>query len=93
MGMTTGIVGIIRPDDKFKKMKEVWDVCSAAGVEIPNEVGEFFDWEEPDESGMVVDLDYHPAVSKHKAEMEDGLEVDLSKIDEDITIIRFVNYY
>ena len=42
MGMSTHLVGIVPPDDDWKKMKAVWDACDNADVDIPKDVSEFF---------------------------------------------------
>lgn len=41
MGMSTRVYGIILPDEKWKKMKSVYDACRAAGINPPLEVEEF----------------------------------------------------
>ena len=37
-------------------MKAIYDAYTAADVEIPEEVGKFFNWEDPDEHGVKVEL-------------------------------------
>lgn len=91
MGMNTIIYGIRRPDEKWKAMKAVWDACEVAGVEPPEEVSEFFDWEQPQDSGVKVSL--VSAVSERTADMREIFEVDLSDIPKDVTAIQFINSY
>ena len=94
MSMSTHVVGIKPPplDEKWKKMKEVWDSCNAAGVEIPEEVGKFFDWETPDDKGVLISLDEKCECCKEWwNDYSSGFEVDVSKIPKDIKIIRFYN--
>lgn len=87
MSMSTSVIGFKPPDAKWKKMKEVWDACRAAGIDPPKEVSEFFEWMDPDPNGVEVDL---PA-----AEWSDdgraGFEIEVSKIPKGVTIIRFYN--
>ena len=93
MSMSTTVVGIKPPDIKWKKMKEVYDACMSAQVDIPDEVDRFFGGEKPDEKGVVVSLRGHICCVKWQAEMEEGFEVNLNHLPEDISIIRFYNSY
>jgi len=43
MGMSTHVKGFIRPDDEFKRMKQIWDLCETSGVSMPTEVYDYFD--------------------------------------------------
>ena len=87
------IVGFKPPDDQFKKMKGVYDACVKAGINVPDEVMEFFNDEPPDDSGVAVELDKHKAVKEYSAEMQDGFELDLIKLDPNIKLIRFYHSY
>lgn len=96
----TYIVGVRPPDEKWKKMKAVWDACKAAGTEIPKDVYEFFDHETPDDKGVLVELSsgkdgpHHECVSSYDDnDCQEGFEIDVSKIPKDITIIRVVNHW
>ena len=40
MSMSTNVIGFAPPDDKWLKMKEVYDSCIIAGVNVPREVVE-----------------------------------------------------
>ena len=101
MSMSTHIIGFRPPDEKWRKMKAVWDACVAADMSIPNTVHEFFGGESPDPNGVEVDLFssalYHhgkpSAVKKWNADMQEGFEVDVTKLPKDVTIIRFYNSY
>jgi hypothetical protein len=93
MGACPRIVGFAPPDDKWKQMRSVYDACSDAGVAVPSEVLEFFNHEEPSESGIKVELDNHECCKEHKAEMEEGYEVDLRKVPANIQFIRFYVSY
>jgi hypothetical protein len=89
MGMSTHVVGFRPPDEKWKKMKKIWDSCQEAGVAVPKEVAEFFDDCEPDPAGVEVEIKTHP----YHDESRDGYEVHLSEIPKDVTLIRFFNSY
>jgi len=89
MSMSTSVVGFRPPDEKWKTMKEVWDSCKKAGIEIPKEVDKFFNYTSPDESGVEVNLD--KCTKDYRNDYSEGLEINLEKIPKDIKIIRFVN--
>lgn len=90
MGMSMHIVGFTPPDEKWLKMKKIWDACEAADIEMPEEVEEFFNYEPPDEEGVLINLKNTGfAVKEWSAEMEEGFQVELSKLPKDIKLIRF----
>lgn len=91
MGMNTTVYGIVPPDDIWKLMKKVVDACDAVGIEWPDEVSDFFNDEPPDEKGVIVDIENTPGVIEYNSEMCNGFEVDITKLDPNIKIVRFVN--
>jgi hypothetical protein len=100
VSMSTYVVGIKPADAKREKMLAAWDACIAAGVPAPDGVHEYFgtdDREELDPAGVKVTIGGGYAcaggVSPYSADMEDGFEVDLRKLDPDIKILRFYNSY
>lgn len=94
MKVSTHIVGIKPPDEKWKKMKAVYDACVNAGINIPMEVSGFFGHEQPDDNGVVLcERQLGDCVSEYGDSNGTGFEVDVSKIPEDVRIIRFVSYW
>lgn len=91
MSMSTDVYGIIPPDKKYARMKAIWDACSEAGIEYPEEVSEFFNWEEPCDKGTIIHL--KEGVSEYSGDAEDGMDVNLSKLPDGVKILRFVNSY
>ena len=87
MGMSTWVKGIKPPDEKWEKMKAIWDACEKADIEIPEEVEEFFDGEPPDDKGVVVEIPKH----EYTDDSRQGFEIYLNELPKDIQIIRFVN--
>jgi len=85
MGMTIDVVGVVPPDETWRKMKAIWDACAAAGIETPDEVFEYFDEQNPDPDGMVVDI---PCL---KYGDNSGLEIVVADIPDKVKIIRFIN--
>jgi len=93
MGMYTSVYGIKPADKKFKEMEKIYHLCNEQGITIPVEVDDFFNGEIPDSKGVIVGLDNKQGVSKYHEEMQEGFEVNLKKLPEDIKFIRFVNNY
>lgn len=99
MGMSTHVVGFKPPDEKWRKMKAAWDSCTAAGVDVPKEIGEFFNWEKPDDEGVTVTLEdwkggkevLHECIRKWSEGSRSGYEVDVTKLPKDVTVLRFYN--
>jgi len=84
MSLSINIVGIKKPDDKFHKMKDVFDACVNARVNVPSSVIEYFNDMKPNDNGVCVELPSH-AIKKIS---ELGREIDLNLIDKDITMIK-----
>lgn len=85
--------GFKPPDNKWKAMKACYDSCKAAGVDPPGEVDKFFNYEEPDDSGVLVeqkDLEKLDAVRKYSEDGYSGYDVILDKLPKDVKIIRFI---
>jgi len=91
MGMSTYVVGIRRPDEKWAQMKAVWDACRAAGVGPPDEVLEFFNHESPDPAGIIVELRGTPCIRAYNDDMRQGWEVDIATLPKNVTAVRFFN--
>lgn len=101
MGMSTHVVGFKPPDEKWRKMKAAWDSCTAAGVDVPKEIGEFFNWSAPDERGVIVKLEewkdgkkvLHECLREWSEDTHtrEGYEIDVTKLPKDVTVLRFYN--
>ena len=93
MSMSTHVVGFCPADAKFKKMKAVYDACTEAKTTVPDEVQAFFNHEEPDDAGVVVDLEasMDSPVAKWSDDYRAGLEVDITKLPKHVRIVRFYN--
>jgi hypothetical protein len=92
MSMSTHIVGFKAPDKKWNEMKAIWDACKRAKINVPDEVDEYFDFQEPDDSGVLVNLD-QVAVRWNDGDMCSGLEIPVHSLPKDLTSIRFYNSY
>lgn len=89
MSMSTHIEGIIPPDDKFKKMMEIFNLCSQQGIDPPEEVWKFFNNEDPDPHGTVIRLE--DVAEEWGNESASGLQILLEDIPKHVKIIRFYN--
>lgn len=87
MGMSSHVVGFRAPDEKWQKMKAIYDACEAGKISVPDEVENFFDGMPPDPSGVEVRIPTTP----FRREMQEGFEVDIKNLPADITAIRFYN--
>ena len=92
MSMSSNVVAFRPPDEKWKKMKEIWDLCKETGVPVPEQVSYFFNYEEPDGQGVSVSLEtLHGCLVEYKTEYSEGYEVHLDKLPPNVKIIRFYN--
>ena len=91
MGMSTHVIGFKPADEKWHKMKAVWDACEKAGIDTPEEVIDFFADEPPDENGVVVYIEETDYCKEWKDDMKEGFEIEVYKLPKDVKIIRFYN--
>ena len=87
MGMSMHVVGVVPPDGEWEKMKAAHDACLAAGVEIPEEILSFFEWQEPDPKGLSVKIDQH--VSGYNTESCQGFDVAIKDLPKNVKVVRF----
>ena len=87
MSMSTHVIGFKPPDEKWKKMKAIWDSCENANIEIPQEVMEYFSYETPDISGVEVEINAEEWDDEGRA----GYQIHIDKIPKDVKTIRFYN--
>lgn len=91
MGMSTHIVGFKPADEKWQQMKEALEACRRADVEVPDEIDQFFNYEDPDEAGVRVEIEDTDAVSEWHDEAGSGYDIDVSKLPTDVTLVRVWN--
>lgn len=93
MGMSTNIEAIRPPDEKWKKMKAIFDSCKNANIDPPDEIWDFFNGEPPSDLGVVIEIENTDAVEKVSEDMRDGFIVDLTELPKDVKYIKFYNSY
>ena len=91
---TLYLMGFKPPDEKWKKMKAIWDACEAAKVDPPRKVEEFFDGEPPEDTGVALELGKGydkkglDILREYSDEMKSGYEFDLKDLPPDVKTIR-----
>jgi hypothetical protein len=92
MSMSTYVRGFRPADEKWKKMKKIWYACQEAGVDVPDEVDDFFDGDKPDEAGVEIKLNSKTGCKEWSdGNGRDGIEITLDNLPKNVTVIRFVN--
>lgn len=81
----------VPPDEKWQKMAKVYHACKDAGIDPPYQVEEYFEDGPPEPHGKEVSLNH--VAREYKAEMHWGLEINVSKIPKNATVIRFYIAY
>jgi len=96
MSMSSHIKGVRNLNGKFQKMMDIKLACEAAGSDYPKSVLEYFEY--PGESEQFLkdemsEVGLGDAVREYSRDCCDYFDVDLSKISDEVKIIRFVNSY
>jgi hypothetical protein len=76
MSNSISIQGVIPKDEKYKKMKAVWDACYEAGVALPEAVKRFFDYGALLEAGVQIPLNDHECCKKNPDTQVHTIEID-----------------
>lgn len=96
MSMSTNIRAFI-PDTnpEFQKHKKILLLCAESGVSLPKETAEYFDSEDADEYLLDEKLEIQLKKGVHYVEYHGdaahGFEVDLLKLPDGVTKLRFYN--
>ena len=88
MGINTYIIGFTPQDENYQKMRQIWENCTEMNISIPDEVDDFFNYEEPNEDGIEMEI---PNQEWSDGDMSTGIEVNIKNIPEIVEKIRFVN--
>jgi len=92
MGVSIEAVGFKPADEKWHKMKLIWETCEESDVVVPSEVLTFFNHEAPeDKPGMEVDLG--DSCKEYEHEYREGYEIDVTKLPKGVRFIRVYNSY
>jgi hypothetical protein len=96
MGMSTHVSGVRDLDGRFKQMINVKLACEAANIEYPREVNEYFLDYDPgcdveDLERYMSEVAIENACTCDNYDATESYEVDITKLPEDITKVRFIN--
>lgn len=80
-------------DDEAQNMADIWHSCTRGGIDVPDEVVDFFEGQGPDDAGRPVKLDDHECCSKYSDDMKTGLEIDMTKLPANVKKLRFFVSY
>lgn len=90
--MSTHVVGFRPPDEKWRRMKAVWDACLQAEIEPPENVNDFFEGRTPDPAGVEVSLTgFTPIAREWMDETRSGYEINVDDLPDGVKIVRFYN--
>ena len=90
--MCSYIQGIKPKTEDYEKRLQVYNLCTALNIPIPQEIDSYFNGEVCEE-GIICDLPKESLKEYQDRYCREFFEVDLTKIPSDITKIRFVNSY
>ncbi len=91
--MSMHVKGFKAHDEKWLKMKAVYESCVEAKIPVPPEVCRFFNWDTPDDAGVTVEIKGTEACKPFKDDMMSGFDIDLKKLPADLTHVRFYCSY
>jgi len=90
MVVSTCVYGFRPANDKWEKMKAIYDAYVAADLQVPDSIRNFFSWCEPSEYGVIVRLPTG-CLREHRGNDEASIDILLKELPEDMTVIRVVN--
>lgn len=100
MGMSTHIKAFASNDStEYQKHKKILLLCIESEVSLPKETAIFFDCtdgylnEDLLEKSLEIELVRGKHYFEYSEDMEQGYEVDLSKLPKNVTKLRFYNSY
>jgi hypothetical protein len=93
MSVKTMIVGFKPPDEKWQRMQAVWNACVIAGIEIPEIVTKFFNDTAPDVAGIQINREQLFVTGAVREYHDNGFEITLDLVPDDVKIIRVYNYW
>lgn len=96
MGMSTHIEAFIPDtDSEFLRHRKVVKVCLEADVSLPKETADYFGYSRPGSHMLEEKLQIELRIGEHYQEWSDdsssGFEVDLTKLPEGVSKLRFYN--
>lgn len=98
MGMSMHVYAMKPADENYKKMLAAYRACEDAGIPPPGAVLDFFNGEEPDETGATQSLSgyrmgQHDSCVFWSDDSSEGFQVDITKLPPGTRFVRFVCSY
>jgi hypothetical protein len=96
MGMTCEVVGFKPPTDDYKKKLAAYLACEAASVDAPDELIRYFDGVKPsnvEPTGIEISQESLGGAVNDLRSDRPGLDVDLTKLPDGVTKLRFFISY
>ena len=95
MGMSSHVTFLRSKDnDHYKRMLKIKHACDEAEVNPPEEVDEYFGGYGVDnQDEFPLEISGRDIATEYHADMEEGFEVKVSDIPDDVDVIRFCNSY
>ena len=84
MSANTYVVGVKPKDEKYDRFEKIHNLCEKEGVEVPEEVEDFFDCEKP-HGEMRMDIDH---ACSGDVEYDNGMLVYLDQLPKGVKQIR-----
>jgi len=91
MGMNTFVEGFRPPDEEWKRMATIYNLCLKSKISVPEKVLAFFNDAPPHENGVLIDIG--DCVEYFTEDVVQSWTVNITKLPEGIKHIKFTNSY
>ena len=89
MSISYGVKGLKPITEDYKKRLEIYKSCRELNISLPEEIRKYFEYDgEPCDEGIVVHLK-KDVVSNGATDYSTYYDVDLSKLPDGVTKVRF----
>jgi hypothetical protein len=89
--MDLRVVGIVKPDEQYKKNLKAWEALTEAGIEIPEQLLEYFNDEEPDGKGIIIPL--KGILKDFKGTYLEGFDINISELVKNFPQVQIIRIY
>ena len=89
MGASFSVMGCREKESNYDRMKVIYENCREMDIPVPKEVKEYFNYDEPSEHGIELDLEDLGCAEEYSEEGEQGFIVDITTLPKDVKKIKF----
>ncbi len=90
MSMSMHVLAVKPADDEYKRKAAAYRACDAARVPVPQELVDFFDGAEPDDTGMTQSINgKHESCESWVDASSQGFQVNVTKLPPGTRFVRF----